>query len=224
LWISWIVTQGVLLNGYNKTNIYNIEENHIKYNDIAKIICEKYADIPLLGEEILKDLLQSIKNEIDKTITELSPDDRAALFLDLLKCYGYQIGEHIPDSSTDAYDLVSDLPLHIHQTGFALLLSNKQHYDFITHKMLTDQYKSDFIIVFVPTLLHTSQYFDRETIDDKGMQLRTPSVRLIGIEDISHKLLTDTLELLYDEYAMTISGLPNYKNIIWEFKESNKLE
>lgn len=175
--------------------------------------------------------LKEIKSKVEQEVLALSDIKIAALFVDYLRLFGYRILGEIPWSETKALDLEYVMPLNVIQRGIALFLNKPQSYSLITKKILDINaweldpelpMLSDFVICLDFSHEQAAlRYFERELVIKKSHT--SPTTILLTRSHIRDMALAMILAMLADEYLLSMSALPELKQLMNDFVDTWKL-
>ncbi len=138
-----------------------------------------------------------IFKEIDSRVGTLSFDHLGSLFLDYVKKLGYSVGEKLPWTHLDCYELTYEMPGNIVQSGTALLINETQRYDVIMQSVPQLYQMSDFMIVFSPGPSElVNEYYERakSQYEDKNNVVAvalSPHVQIVTQKDIAKYIVLD---------------------------------
>lgn len=137
-------------------------------------------------------LFERVCKEIDRQLHALSFEQLESLFLDYIKKLGFFVGDRMPWTDIDCYELAYTLPANITQRGAALLINEPQRYDVIMQSALQLYEMSDFMIVFSPGSPEAvNKYFERDKIlyaggkNNEAVISLSPSIQIITQSDLA---------------------------------------
>ncbi len=195
---STLIPHVFSLNGATILSIEDVVREFTKANMYHELISSEkdniFNEFNKLGEEI------SLR------IESMSFNELGSLFLDYISKLGYKVGNKLPWTHLDCYELEYILPGEILQRGAALLINENQRYDVIMQKAPELFEMSDFMFVFSPGPSElVTHYYER----DKTQYLNTkkdnevatslfPSTQLVTQEDISDFVLKSLISKLIE--------------------------
>lgn len=179
---------------------------------------------PLLSREDVRQTIAELRSVIEKRLTELPYNSLGSLFLDSLERAGYAVGEKLPWSDLDAYQLEYSLPRGLTQRGIAMLLGEAQRYDVILKKASTVEEMSDFLFVFQPSKQNgRDYYYERDLLKySNGARSLSPATRLIGKQELAAAVFEEALKQLREEHSNSLSTIPSARSIFNEFLAAPK--
>lgn len=186
-------------------------------------LAEEVVSSMKIGSSLSELMLHQIKTRLEQEILYMPNGKIGALFIDYLRLFRYRILGEIPWSETKALDLEYSMPLDIQQRGIALFLNKQQSYALITKKILDlDTWDLDPHVLmlsnFVICLDFSNEqvalkYFDQDLIIKK--EHTSPAVILLTRSHILDMALSMVLAILTDEYLLSMSALPDLKQLIF---------
>jgi dTMP kinase len=183
---------------------------------------------PLYHSDQLSDILNQLKAEVSDFVNSLPFNDTATLFLDIIRQSGYVVGERLPWTDLDAFELQHKLPSDVLKRGSALLLGESQRYDIVigklsgSQKVTTLRGISDFLFIFDSNPAHlVRDYYEREIINFGEESSISPSLVVIGRKQIANAIFKKALEMFREEYHYTLSNLNSLKQAFATFLSDN---
>ena len=206
------------------------EPTAITSKDVARQIVDCWKNIPINDSSKLTKAFNKIQAEVTEYIDTLPFNDVATLFLDVIAESGYTVGDKLPWTDLDAYELQYILPFDVLKRGAALLLGETQRYDFVIGKLLSSQKvmtlrgMSDFLLIFDSNPSHLiTDYYEREVVNYGDSSALSPSFVVIGRKEISGTLFRKVLDMLRKEYFAIINKQSSLKDIFDKYsRELNK--
>ncbi|MEM6361240.1 MAG: dTMP kinase [Bacteroidota bacterium] len=142
-----------------------------------------------------KKLIRHIESQIDS----MNFNKLGGLFLDYIKLQEISVGEKLPWTEMDAYELEYEMPVNIKLRGVGLILQEKQRYDVLIKKAPDIPKMSDFMFIFSPGPSElVTHYYERDQIlyntGSKGEGL-FPSAQPVTQRDLAEGILRVSREL-----------------------------
>lgn len=197
------------LNGDRKTTVESIANRSSRLWNQGAFHTEK--DLV----ECLVSIAESIRSEVNK----LSYNELGSLFLDILSRGGYKVGEKIPWTELDAFQLSYSLPWGIEQKGVALFLGEAQRYELVLKRATAIKNMSDFMFTFQPSRWSAEdQYYERDIIDYGNANTSlSPNTRLFGKGDVASVVTNEAYKLLHEEHFQTFSFRTDLAYVLQEY-------
>ena len=157
--------------------------------------------------------LVNFYTEIDYKLNSLDFDSLGSLFLDYTREIGYTLGEKLPWTHLDCYELSYQMPANITQRGIALLINQTQRYDVIMQMMPELNEMSDFILAFSPGPSEVvTKYYERSKIQYKNKNNEvavsiSPTTQLITVGDIAENIKKIGKKSVYNSKMKTIQNV-----------------
>lgn len=202
----------------------------ISMQSIAEQMSRFWNSGPIYSERHLIDVLEQLEAKIDEIVWGLQFSHSAGLFVDALERSGYEVMDKLPWIDLDAFGVRFTMPLGMTQHGAALLLGSSQRYDVIIKKLLgrdkvqTLDRISDFLFIFDSNPSHLiTHYYERDIIKHFESSSLSPSVTVIGRQQLASMVLDVALEMFHEEYMFTLSGLPQLREALNGFRNTKCL-
>lgn len=126
-----------------------------------EIEVKKLKVLDLIGEKEKKEIVNFIEGKIDNYDFDLL----GALFLDHIKQKKIDVGDRLPWTDLDAFQLEYNMPDGLILRGVALIIQEKQRYDILIKKAPKIPKFSDFMYVFSPGPSElVNKYYERDNL------------------------------------------------------------
>lgn len=216
---DWLVIQPVL-----STNLLpNVFTLNGKRNLTIADEVNKYQDIwnrgDISSEKKLVESLSELRENIFASVSKMPYNSLGSLFLDYLVKLGYEVGEKIPWTDLDGYQLEFSLPNNLVQRGAALLLGEAQRYDVIQKKASMIENLSDFMFIFQPSILNGQDYYyvrDLMKYSEGSISI-SPTTKLIGKEELVMAIYEEALKSFYEEHFNTLRARSDLLKVFEEY-------
>ncbi|PIX49661.1 MAG: dTMP kinase [Armatimonadetes bacterium CG_4_10_14_3_um_filter_66_18] len=159
----------------------------------------------------LGDFVQSLRDKVTRAMWALPFDQAATLFLDGIRCKGYEVRGRLPWTDLDAFELEYAMPLGMRQHGAALVLGNTQRYDMIVKKLMADpkvktlDRMSDFLFVFDANPSHLiNTHYERDILDSGDSASLSPSLTVLTRSDLADMVTQTALRHLQRERPLAV--------------------
>jgi dTMP kinase len=183
---------------------YTLNEWHDDADPIGRFVQTFLNDMPRQIPDDLATAMTGLKTAVERAVERLTYDELAGLFLSVLGRVGYIVLDRLEWTEVVAFEMAYMLPLGVMQRGTALLLTDAQRQDVITRRtqQLLDEVESgkelhrlsDFMFVLDPATLTNGE----PPLERDGSYNRvSPSVRVLGRQDIARLVLGDVLLAVY---------------------------
>jgi dTMP kinase len=177
----------------------------LSIGEVMKRFSHFWAESAPADYDELERALAVLRDAVKHEISTLSYNELGALFLDYLSLSGYKVGQRLPWTDLDAYELEYQLPLQIPQRGTALLIGQSQRLDILLKKYLALEQLSDFMLVFDPGPTRLiSQYYERGLVQYSADNTSlAPETRVVSMGDISNMVLTSAYKRAAEAFTET---------------------
>lgn len=174
--------------------------------------------------------LNKLRTEVTELIDNMPFNDVATLFLSVIAESGYKVGDKLPWTDLDAFELQYILPFDVLKRGAALLLGEKQRYDIVMGKLFSSQKgmtlrgMSDFLFIFDsnPSYLITD-YYEREVVNYGDSSSLSPSLVVIGRKQIADAVFGMVLEIFEKIYFKALSSQAALKDAYNKYLSDDNL-